>query len=75
MFAKTNNNKKGKVFIKTISIYLILIQLFLIVFNSKVEAIVIPVVYIVLNKNKPLSLLVSRQGRQITEYNYFEVNV
>lgn len=75
MFAKTNNNKKGKVFIKTISIYLILIQLFLIVFNSKVEAIVIPMVYIVLNKNKPLSLLVSRQGRQITEYNYFEVNV
>lgn len=75
LFAKTRISTKHIVLVKTAIVYLAFVQLFLVVFNSKIEAIVLPLIYIVLDRNEPINSLSKTRRCSNFKYRYFEANI
>ncbi len=72
LFARRDCNKKASIFVILICIYIFLVQFFLVVFNSKIESILLPLVFVLSNNDKFPKLFYTKT---IEQNYYYEVSI
>ncbi len=70
LFVRRDCNKKATIFVILICIYIFLVQFFLVVFNSKIESILLPLAFVLSNNDKLPKLF---HPKTIEQNSYYEV--